>query len=269
MVAGNVDQVAAERLQLRGGGGQRHWRLGSRAWNRCSRRRRRRSHRCKRARIRRRIQENVVTRVDQHLKHLKRRGKQNKINKKSEGEERGWRHRRLGQIPYRAPPGSRWSHTCPSVPPQGCGWLWGGCEGSSAGSSSTSAAQVFYTTADVIIIIILKSPSGLDPNCTKFNILLLVSPHPSSSPIRGRILQRPLHRHLIESDILSVLQLDGRRAEGEGVGVGGSSCQRDQGWRRALLQLGYAQAGCKTRGRNTTKEIRMPKDENVFAETQI
>lgn len=150
--------------------------------NRCSGRR---SHRCKCAGIRRRIQENVVTRVDQHLKHLK--GEENKTKStKSEGEERGWRHWGLGQIPYTAPPGSRWSHTCPSVRSQGCGWLWAGCEGSSVGSSSTSAAQVSCRTADVIIIIIiiLKSPSGLNPICTKFNILLLVSapsaltPHP-------------------------------------------------------------------------------------------
>lgn len=62
------------------------------------------------------------------------------------------------------------------------------------------------------------------------------------SPVRGRVLQSPLHRHLIEGDRLSILHLDGRRQEGESVGVGRSSRQRDQGRGWPLLQLGFIQA---------------------------
>lgn len=59
------------------------------------------------------------------------------------------------------------------------------------------------------------------------------------SPIRGGVLQSPLHRCLIKGDRLSVLHLDGRRLEGEGVWVWRSSCQRYQGRRRPLLQLSF------------------------------
>lgn len=47
-------------------------------------------------------------------------------------------------LPYRAPPGSRWSRTCPSVPSHSCSCRLAGCVGPSAASSSTSAAQGFY-----------------------------------------------------------------------------------------------------------------------------
>lgn len=212
-----------------------------------------RSHRCQRARIGRRIQENVVTRVDQHLKHL--RGGQ---------KQRNWRTGKrlvppgLSQIPYRAPPGFLWSHRCPSVHSQGCGWPWPGCEGSSAGSSSMLAAQVFYITADILpfhyyyyqILICFESY-----HCPKFNHLRLVS---GLSPIRSRVLQGPLHGHLIESNIASILQLNGGWLEGERVGVGGSSCQRDEGWRRALLQLGFVQVGCETQERQHKQRWKSP-----------
>lgn len=70
MVAGNVYQVATKRLEL-----HRRKSLHVRRfidWHHC---RIKSSHCCKCARIRRCIQENVVTWVDQHLKHLKWGGK--------------------------------------------------------------------------------------------------------------------------------------------------------------------------------------------------
>lgn len=59
-----------------------------------------------------------------------------------------------------------------------------------------------------------------------------------ASPVGGRVLQRPLHRRLVEGERRPVLQLDGCGLEGEGVGVGRSAGQRDQGRRRPQLQLG-------------------------------
>lgn len=56
-------------------------------------------------------------------------------------------------------------------------------------------------------------------------------------PRRPRILQSPLHQGLVELDCFSALHLNGGRVEGEGVGVRGSTGERDEAGGRTLLQL--------------------------------
>lgn len=115
MVAGNVYQVATKRLEL-----HRRKSLHVRRfidWHHC---RIKSSHCCKCARIRRCIQENVVTWVDQHLKHLKWGGEMNR------GQKTGWWHQCFLRYLTEALLAS-WGHTHVHLSilrgTAGCGWV--------------------------------------------------------------------------------------------------------------------------------------------------
>lgn len=113
-----------------------------------------------------------------------------------------------------------------------------GCGGAFAGSSSMSAARVFYTGQ-----MTRQQCNNLPLISAGSNRLFfpLQDSCLGPSPAGGRVLQSPFHGRLIEGDRLSILNLNGCRLEGEGVGVGRSPRQRDQGRRRTLLQLSFMQ----------------------------
>lgn len=144
----------------------------------------------------------------------------------------------LSSVPCRAPPGFLWSHTCPSGRSRECSWPLVGCGGAFAGSSSMSAARVFYTGQ------MTRQQCNNLPLISAGSNWLFFPLQDSClcpSPAGGRVLQGPLHGRLIEGDRLSILNINGCRLEGEGVGVGCSPRQRDQGRRWTLLQLSFRQ----------------------------
>lgn len=173
------------------------------------------------------------------------------VSEEREGQERGWGHQGLSdtlQSPSWLPVVTHMS-ICPfSGLRLAVGGLW-------------RFFCRFFIHASSSGILDESRKTVLSSSSSRFYMkrFIVTASHWGLLPTGSRVLQGPLHRRFTESNLLPILQLNGGWPEGECVGVGGSSCQRDEGGRRALLQLGFAGLDAK-KTRKKHKIIIMLKD---------